>query len=234
VSFQHAATSDLEALSSPDDHPNDEADEVGDGGGGDVNANVHTNDCAGRWRNAGPESRKKMFALFSVSGIFLVVCRHGHVLFICDMIRSGELYVATPITWCEILTCPSRFKYPLAIMKHLFDTYGADIAVGYDVACTFSKTLLKSSLGARATELRYRGIVPSFHGYSHNRACQLVWHPMHVDGVGIEDFEECERTFAKSNELASATRLATAFHRHQKIDQHFAFHDLDKYAESGQ
>jgi KDZ transposase-like protein len=49
--------------------------------------------CVDRWRNAGPEARKKMFALFAVAGIFLAVCRHGHVLVICDMIRSGELYV---------------------------------------------------------------------------------------------------------------------------------------------
>jgi hypothetical protein len=49
--------------------------------------------CIQRWRNAGPEARKKMFALFAVAGIFLVVCWHGHVLFICDMIRSGELWV---------------------------------------------------------------------------------------------------------------------------------------------
>lgn len=47
--------------------------------------------CVDRWKNAGPESRKKMFALFAVAGIFLCVCRHGHLLVICDMIRSGEL-----------------------------------------------------------------------------------------------------------------------------------------------
>ena len=47
--------------------------------------------CVDRWRNAGPEARKKMYALFAVAGIFLAVCRHGHVLVICDMIRSGEL-----------------------------------------------------------------------------------------------------------------------------------------------
>jgi hypothetical protein len=49
------------------------------------------NTCVERWRNAGPDARKKMFALFAVAGIFLAVCRHGHVLVICDMIRSGEL-----------------------------------------------------------------------------------------------------------------------------------------------
>jgi hypothetical protein len=32
-----------------------------------------------------------MFELFAVAGIFLVVCRHGHVVVMCDMIRSGEL-----------------------------------------------------------------------------------------------------------------------------------------------
>lgn len=52
------------------------------------------NTCVERWKNVGPEARKKMFALFAVAGIFLAVCRHGHVLVLCDMIRSGELYTA--------------------------------------------------------------------------------------------------------------------------------------------
>jgi Kyakuja-Dileera-Zisupton transposase len=47
--------------------------------------------CVEQWQNAGPEARKKMFALFTVAGIFLAVCCHGHVLVICDMIQSGEL-----------------------------------------------------------------------------------------------------------------------------------------------
>lgn len=47
--------------------------------------------CADRWRNAGPEQRKKMFAVFDESGIFVAACRHRFVLLVCDMIRSGEL-----------------------------------------------------------------------------------------------------------------------------------------------
>jgi hypothetical protein len=47
------------------------------------------NICIERWKAAGPEA-KKMFALFAISGI-LAVCRHGHVLVMCDMIRSSEL-----------------------------------------------------------------------------------------------------------------------------------------------
>ncbi|KAJ6607593.1 hypothetical protein B0H10DRAFT_2439509 [Mycena sp. CBHHK59/15] len=148
--------------------------------------------CVERWKAAGPEARKKMFTLFAIAGIFLTVCRHSHVIVMCDMIRSGEL-----------------MKYPLAMVKFLLDHYDADIGLGYDIMCAFFKTLRRSSLGANVTAMCLQGVVPAFHGHAHNRACQVGWHPLYVDGVGLEDFEECERTFALSNHLASSTRLAT-------------------------
>ncbi|KAJ7433566.1 hypothetical protein FB451DRAFT_1419631 [Mycena latifolia] len=174
------------------------------------------NTCVDRWRAAGPEARKKMFELFAVAGIFVAVCRHGHVLVMCDMIRSGEL-----------------MKYPLAIVERLLNRYGKDIGLGYDIMCAFFKTLLRSSLGKRVVAMNLRGVVPAFHGYAHNRACQIGWHPLYVKGAGLEDFEECERTFGKSNHLASVTRLCVPFHRRQQIEEHFYFHDLDKHASSG-
>jgi hypothetical protein len=87
-----SATPDLDRPSLPSLDP--------DAGDDDVTwLNVTENDevrkvidvCVERWRSAGPEARKKMFALFAISGIFLAVCHHGHLLAICDMIRSGEL-----------------------------------------------------------------------------------------------------------------------------------------------
>lgn len=62
--------------------------------------------CVDRWRNAAPESRKKMFAIFKQSGIFVTVCRHGFLLTICDMVRSGELYVFQSMLFLyTTLTC---------------------------------------------------------------------------------------------------------------------------------
>ncbi|KAJ6505587.1 hypothetical protein C8R45DRAFT_774742, partial [Mycena sanguinolenta] len=119
------------------------------------------------------------------------------------------------------------------IVAKLFERYGTDAGIGYDIMCAFFKTLLRSSLGRRTVGLRMRGIVPAFHGHAHNRMCQLGWHPMYVDGAGLEDFEECERTFCLSNQLANCTWLSTPFHRQQQIDEHFYFHDLDKHAASG-
>ena len=191
--------------------------------------------CLQRWRSAAPETRKKMFALFAISGIFIAVCRHGHLLVICDMIRSGELLRNIPFSiWLTICTEFShRMKYHLAIVNRLFDLYGSDLGLGYDIMCGFIKTLMQSSLGAKAVALHLQGVVPAFHGHAHNRHCQVHWHPLYMEGVGLEDFEECERTFFRSNELASVTRLASPFYRQQQIDEHFYFHDLDKHAASG-
>ena len=56
--------------------------------------------CDSRMRAAGPDGRKKMFALFEATGIFASFCHHGHMLISCDMVRSGELqvfyFVGTP------------------------------------------------------------------------------------------------------------------------------------------
>ncbi|KAL0572550.1 hypothetical protein V5O48_009407 [Marasmius crinis-equi] len=177
---------------------------------GQITEAVHV--CVERWKAAGPESQKRMFAFFAITGVFLAVCRHGHLLVTCDMRRSGEL-----------------MKYPLAIVNELLERYGKDLGVGYDIMCAFWTTLQQSNkLHAKVAALRMRGVVPAFHGHAHNRKCQIHWHPLYVPGVGNEDFEECERTFALSNRLASTTRLATPFHRQQMILEHFSFHSDDK------
>ncbi|OBZ66016.1 hypothetical protein A0H81_14010 [Grifola frondosa] len=172
--------------------------------------------CVMRWRNAGPEARKKMFRLFAATGIFVCICRHGHLLVACDMIRSGEL-----------------MKYPLAMVDRLIEVYGSNVKVGYDIWCAFAKTLANSSLGGPSVKACLSGVVPAFHGHSHNRGCQVNWHPMYMEGVGKEDFEGCERLFSESNALASGTRLASAFHRQQAMEQFFSFWGDQKHAESG-
>ncbi|KAK1215260.1 hypothetical protein PQX77_022136 [Marasmius sp. AFHP31] len=172
--------------------------------------------CVERWKAATPEGNKKMYSFFSISGIFVSVCRHGHVLVVCDMRRSGEL-----------------MKYPLAVVKELLDRYGDDIGLGYDIMCAFYTTLLRSpQLGRRVVACRLKGVVPAFHGHAHSRKCQVSWHPMYTEGVGLEDFEECERIFSESNNLAATTRLSTEFHRHQSLMEHFDFHDMDKHMTS--
>ena len=56
----------------------------------DVQTSLGARTCVDRWRNAGPEQRKKMFAMFDETGIFLLSCRHRFALLISDMIKTGE------------------------------------------------------------------------------------------------------------------------------------------------
>ncbi|KAG1766385.1 hypothetical protein EV702DRAFT_979590 [Suillus placidus] len=169
--------------------------------------------CTERWRNAGPEQWKKMFSVFDESGIFIAACRHRFVLLACDMVRSGELA-----------------KYPLALISRLLPVFGANGGCAYDIGCAFAKTLSNSSLGPLAANLNLRMMVGAFHGHAHNRRCQLDWHPMYIEGTGQTEGEGCEHIFSSSNELARSTRHVSRFHRHQTIEEHFAFWDEDKYA----
>jgi hypothetical protein len=49
------------------------------------------NPCADRWRNMKSELTAKMWGIFEETGLFLALCRHGFVLLLVDMVRSGEL-----------------------------------------------------------------------------------------------------------------------------------------------
>jgi len=75
----------LNARDDDDDAHHDEA------GWADVGGDTVHESCSDRWRAAAPESRKKMFALFAACGVFVAVCRHGHLLVMCDMVNSSEL-----------------------------------------------------------------------------------------------------------------------------------------------
>ncbi|KAG1832628.1 hypothetical protein DFJ58DRAFT_870250 [Suillus subalutaceus] len=113
--------------------------------------------CVDRWRNAAPESRKKMFPIFKKSGIFIAVCWHGFLLTICDM-------------------------YPIASIRKLMDVFGDNILYGYDIKCAFEKIVMRSSLADDAKRLNLQGVVPAFHGHAHNRLCQVEHHSKYKVG----------------------------------------------------
>ena len=49
--------------------------------------------CASNWKAAASMEKKKMWGVFDETGIFASACPHGIVLWLVDMIQSGELYV---------------------------------------------------------------------------------------------------------------------------------------------
>ncbi|KAJ6470175.1 hypothetical protein DFH09DRAFT_1110926 [Mycena vulgaris] len=175
------------------------------------------NPCADRWKNMINDVTSKMWGIFDETGVFLALCRHGFVLVLTDMIRSGELA-----------------KYPLAVVKELLDAFGLKIGAGYDVGCHFGATIDNSELGDEAREKKLRCLVGSFHGHAHNRLCQLRFLATYVEGMGLEDLEGCERFFSRSNGLAKSCRYASRFHRQQEISTYVKhFDSFETYANLG-
>jgi len=116
-------------------------------------------------------------------------------------------------------------------VERILDVFGSNVGIGYDIGCSFHKTVQCSSLASQAGALNVRFVVPAFHGYAHNRQCQLSNHPLYTTGFGLEDIETCERMFSVFNGLAPVTRYSSPFHRHQAIDMFAQQWDEDKYQE---
>jgi hypothetical protein len=49
--------------------------------------------CTENWKAAADEAKKQTWGIFKETGIFACACRHGMILWIVDMVRSGELYI---------------------------------------------------------------------------------------------------------------------------------------------
>lgn len=188
------------------------------------NGSLVDNSCASCWSNMSKEVTSRMWGVFDETGIFLSLCRHGYVLTVADMVQSGEQYVYFFSSNACVLKI-SRAKYPLATVETLLDAFGAGIGGGYDIGCKFTTTLGRSELGDRARELHYTPLVGSFHGYAHNRLCQLAHLATYVEGMGLEDLEGCERFFSKSNALAASIRYSSVFHRKQRIVEYIKHTD---------
>ncbi|TFK79319.1 hypothetical protein K466DRAFT_505734 [Polyporus arcularius HHB13444] len=173
--------------------------------------------CATNWKAAAADEKKRMWGAFDESGVFICVCRHGLILWIADMIRSGELA-----------------KYALAMASRVNAKIPGKKMIGYDIGCAFEETVLHSILRAAFEESGSRFCVPAFHGYSHSYNCQVQYHPNAIEGVGLEDFEESERVFNRSNELAIITHHASRFRRHLAINMFFRQWDHERYASIGE
>ena len=111
----------------------------------------------------------------------------------------------------QIADTADRMKYPLAIINQLLDQYGMDIRLGYNIMCAFIKTLMRSLPGAKAAAFHLHSVVPPFHGHAHNCVCKVYWHPIYIESIGLEDFEECEWTFLNQMNLPQSLILLLLF-----------------------
>jgi hypothetical protein len=56
--------------------------------------------CASNWKAATVAEKKKMWGIFDKTGVFASACPHGFILWLVDMVQSGELHVYSLIHPC--------------------------------------------------------------------------------------------------------------------------------------
>ncbi|KAJ7839995.1 hypothetical protein B0H14DRAFT_2587736 [Mycena olivaceomarginata] len=98
--------------------------------------------CSERWENMKEAVTGKAWAMYDETGIFLLLCRHGFVLLVADMVHSGEMG-----------------KYGFAVVNHLVSVLG-EIGDGYDIGCKFGKMVNSHPvLGPRTRANNYCSLV---------------------------------------------------------------------------
>ncbi|KAH9829418.1 uncharacterized protein C8Q71DRAFT_799693 [Rhodofomes roseus] len=208
-----AGDHDQDELAAPDGRPQIDADDSGGDPTDGMPDDSPLATCTQNWKAASAEANKKMWGIFDETGIFASACQHGFILWLADMVRSGELA-----------------KYPLAITAKGLETFDGSVLHAYDIGCSFGITIANSRLGPEFERQQNRSCVNAFHGYTHNYACQCENHPNVIEGMGLQDMETLERIFSASNHLASITRYASPYRRRLFIDEYFSQWDDDKYA----
>ncbi|KAJ7894413.1 hypothetical protein B0H14DRAFT_2334436 [Mycena olivaceomarginata] len=165
--------------------------------------------CEERWENMKEDVTARTWGMYDETGIFPALCRHGFVLVVVNMVQSGELS-----------------KYGFAVLNHLISVLG-EVTMGHDMWCKTAKMVkAHPRLGPLAAKNNFKLVVGAFHGLGHGRLCSICNMSMYVNGMGLEDCENCKSYFSKSNALASITRYSTVFHRQQAIANYMKHTDL--------
>ncbi|EGO04753.1 hypothetical protein SERLA73DRAFT_149145 [Serpula lacrymans var. lacrymans S7.3] len=109
------------------------------------------NPCVGRWKNMKDDALKKTWAIYDKTGIFLSLCRHGFSLVIAGIVQSGKLV-----------------KYPLVVVEEILNTFGEDIAGGFNINCcerAFSKSNTLADSVQYASVFHQRQAIDAYFGH---------------------------------------------------------------------
>jgi hypothetical protein len=171
--------------------------------------------CQESWDAANEKKRKVDPKRYDASGIFVMTCRHGQVIFLCNVDTPGE-----------------QQRYIVAMLEEVFTLLPphATVLQAYDVGCVTehslnlvrllpsppsppspppspsSDSLPKHPIFPPAIRERVSFVINAMHAYGHHWACQLVYSPRFRAGIGLADHESVERFWSRIRKLIPLTR----------------------------
>ena len=102
------------------------------------------------------------------------------------------------------------------------------VLVTYDIACQYSKKIVKrfsntfgTSAGVTSLVKEALFAIPKMHVQGHKEDCQYCYALQHRDGVGMTHGETVEHPWAEGNQTGSSTQEMNAGHRHDALDDYF-------------
>ncbi|KAI6045221.1 hypothetical protein EDC04DRAFT_2925069 [Pisolithus marmoratus] len=90
-----------------------------------------------------------------------------------------------------IYTPGEQQKYSVTLIDHLFSLLPpqANVVVLYDVGCVLARSLCRFDIFDQAIMSRLHFATTAMHAYGHEWACQLVYNPRLITGLGLSDGE---------------------------------------------
>ncbi|KAJ7850971.1 hypothetical protein B0H13DRAFT_2360391 [Mycena leptocephala] len=174
--------------------------------------------CQELWDAANEKKRKADPKRHNASGIFVMTCRHGQVIFLCNIDTPGE-----------------QQRYIIAMLEEVAGLLPshATMLQAYDVGCVTDHSLNLHPIFPAALRERISFVINGMHAYGHHWACQLVYSPRFHPGIGLADHEGVERFWSRIHKLIPLTRGQWNSRRIWMIDQYAGFMSAEGRASLG-
>lgn len=153
---------------------------------------------------------------YAVNGIFAVLCRHGMVNKLADVV-AGE-------THSLALACVKKAVAQNVCLK--------PYNITYDIMCRIKnsvKRLIPSEVAAQS-----QFALPVLHCYGHQMHCQMEYSPRYLPGFGLTDGEGIERFWSYLGEFTKLTRGMTKSNRKMTLLTASKHYGAEKMASVGE
>ncbi|KAK6974534.1 hypothetical protein R3P38DRAFT_2584088 [Favolaschia claudopus] len=165
--------------------------------------------CEESWEAANEKKKKKANGdRYDASGVFVLTCRHGQVIFMANVDTPGE-----------------QQCYIIALLEEVLSMLPAEATVlqAYDVACITDHSLDLFPILLPSVRSRVSFVINGMHAYGHQWACQLVYSPRFRVGMGLADHECVERFWSRIRKLIPITRGQWNSRRIWMLDEYADF-----------
>ncbi|KAI5991333.1 hypothetical protein EDC04DRAFT_2872922 [Pisolithus marmoratus] len=133
--------------------------------------------CEASYKATDGQEQKASTDSFDDTGLMVLICQHNIPLFFTNIDTPGK-----------------QQKYSVTLIDHLLSLLPpqANIVVLYDVGCVLACSLCWFDIFDQAIMSHLHFATSAMHVYGHKWACQLIYNPHLITGLGLSDGEGTE------------------------------------------